>query len=62
MAGIAGFEPANVGVKDRCLTAWRYPIINEMCKIRTCVSRGVAFDVYDHPATASVLLLDQHLM
>ena len=25
MAGIAGFEPANDGVKVRCLTAWRYP-------------------------------------
>lgn len=25
MAGIAGFEPANTGVKVRCLTAWRYP-------------------------------------
>ena len=27
MAGVAGFEPASVGVKDRCLTAWRYPIM-----------------------------------
>jgi hypothetical protein len=33
VAGIAGFEPASesvtslVGVKDRCLTAWRYPCI-----------------------------------
>ena len=25
MAGTAGFEPANVGVKGRCLTAWRRP-------------------------------------
>ena len=25
MAGIAGFEPTNVAVKVRCLTAWRYP-------------------------------------
>lgn len=25
MAGVAGFEPANNGVKVRCLSAWRYP-------------------------------------
>ena len=27
VAGTAGFEPANVGVKGRCLTAWRRPHI-----------------------------------
>ncbi len=21
-----GFEPGNAGIKNRCLTAWRYPI------------------------------------
>ena len=26
MAGVAGFEPTNDGVKVRCLTAWLYPI------------------------------------
>ena len=25
MAGAAGFEPANVDSKNRCLTAWRRP-------------------------------------
>ncbi len=25
MAGAAGFEPANAGIKSRCLTAWRRP-------------------------------------
>src|SRR5689334_2429867 len=25
MAGAAGFEPANAGTKNRCLTAWRRP-------------------------------------
>ena len=25
MAGIAGFEPANDGVKVHCLTTWLYP-------------------------------------
>ena len=29
LAGVAGFEPANNGVKDRCLTAWRYPFIQK---------------------------------
>ena len=27
MAGVAGFEPANAGVKVPCLTAWRHPKI-----------------------------------
>tara|TARA_B100001250_G_scaffold378206_1_gene367868 strand:+ start:224 stop:400 length:177 start_codon:yes stop_codon:yes gene_type:complete len=25
LAGAAGFEPANAGIKSRCLTAWRRP-------------------------------------
>ena len=31
MAGMAGFEPANDGVKVHCLTAWRHP--NEKIKV-----------------------------
>ena len=27
MAGVAGLEPTNDGVKVRCLTTWLYPII-----------------------------------
>ena len=27
MAGVAGFEPANAGVRVPCLTAWRHPIM-----------------------------------
>lgn len=26
VAGVAGFEPTNVGTKSRCLTTWRHPI------------------------------------
>lgn len=25
MAGVAGFEPTDDGIKNRCLTAWRHP-------------------------------------
>lgn len=25
MAGVPGFEPGNVGIRIRCLTAWLYP-------------------------------------
>lgn len=25
VAGMAGFEPANIGVKVLCLTSWRHP-------------------------------------
>ncbi len=28
MAGAAGIEPANAGIKSRCLTAWRRPILS----------------------------------
>ena len=28
LAGVAGFEPADVGVRIQCLTAWRHPKIN----------------------------------
>ena len=27
MAGVAGFEPTNAGVKVPCRTAWRHPIM-----------------------------------
>ena len=27
MAGVAGLEPTDDGVKVRCLTAWLYPIV-----------------------------------
>src|SRR5918993_550902 len=29
LAGAAGFEPANAGTKNRCLTTWRRPIEGE---------------------------------
>ena len=35
MAGIAGFEPTNNGVKVHCLTAWRYPNFGVNDGIRT---------------------------
>ncbi|VXA85695.1 Putative RNA (fragment) [Acinetobacter sp. 8I-beige] len=25
MAGVAGFEPTDADIKNRCLTTWRYP-------------------------------------
>ena len=31
MAGIAGFEPTNTGVKVPCLTAWQYPNMCSCC-------------------------------
>ena len=30
MAGVAGLEPTNHGVKVRCLTTWLYPIIKSV--------------------------------
>ena len=36
VAGVAGFEPTNVGTKSRCLTTWRHPkyISCPICKIK----------------------------
>ena len=25
LVGVAGFEPTNDGIKNRCLTTWRHP-------------------------------------
>ena len=39
LAGVAGFEPTNAGIKIPCLTAWRHPN-DKVCgagdKFRTC--------------------------
>ena len=32
MAGVAGFEPTNAGIKIPCLTAWRYPNVLYLSK------------------------------
>ncbi len=31
MAGVAGFEPTNAGIKTQCLATWRHPIDNSKC-------------------------------
>ncbi len=38
LAGVAGFEPTNAGIKIPCLTAWRHPNIKNGAgdKFRTC--------------------------
>ena len=28
LAGVAGFEPTNAGIKIQCLTAWRHPYVS----------------------------------
>ena len=38
LAGIAGFEPANVGVKGRCLTAWRYSYVEFQTRIELALA------------------------
>jgi hypothetical protein len=34
MAGAAGIEPANGGIKSRCLTAWRRPSMPVIWPVR----------------------------
>ena len=35
MAGVAGFEPTNDGIKNRCLTTWRHP--NHLMDKKYCI-------------------------
>src|ERR1700754_860954 len=42
LAGAAGFEPANAGTKNRCLTTWRRP--------NTCREPGVGTGLIEPPA------------
>ena len=35
VAGAAGIEPANAGIKIRCLTAWRRPILEHLHAMAT---------------------------
>ena len=41
MAGMAGFEPTNVAVKVRCLTAWLHPYKNNALAKTTNAQFGV---------------------
>lgn len=57
MARVAGFEPANDGVRIRCLTAWRYPnsftIISQLpqnVKWFTSVAKQFVYRKCDHCA------------
>ena len=38
LVGIAGFEPAREGVKVPCLTAWRYPSVEQEVRRKTLTS------------------------
>jgi hypothetical protein len=52
MAGIAGFEPTNDGIKTRCLTTWRYPN-NMVRKERLELSRREALEPKSSVSTNS---------
>ena len=41
LARVAGFEPANDGVRVHCLTAWRYPNINHSIICKNGVDNGI---------------------
>ena len=49
MAGVAGFEPTNDGIKNRCLTTWRHPkeyedILQEkFYKVKVILKKYLAF-------------------
>ena len=50
LAGMAGFEPTNAGVKVPCLTAWRHP--NRICG-DTCIFYHNFFGLSSIPAKIS---------
>ena len=41
MAGAAGIEPANGGIKSRCLTAWRRPSKPVIWPVRAAYIAGI---------------------
>ncbi len=53
MAGVAGFEPANAGIKTPCLTAWRHPTLP-----RLGVGRGTATRAYKPETPGKFLILE----
>ena len=46
MAGVAGFEPTSDGVKVRCLTAWLYPINDNLLSNLQGFVRFIESDPY----------------
>ena len=60
MAGIAGFEPANDGVKVRCLTAWLHPNGKEYTRLFLSLSsnlNGVDDGIRTHDPQSHNLVL-----
>ena len=55
MAGVAGLEPTNDGIKTRCLTAWLYPnnILQMVRKERLELSRREALEPKSSVSTNS---------
>ena len=47
MAGVAGFEPTNAGVKVPCLTAWRHPNI-AFTRLPVTTNSGVSGGIRTH--------------
>ena len=45
MAGTAGFEPANAGTKNRCLTTWRRPISSKYNSFFKANSLNCLYDI-----------------
>ena len=55
MAGVAGLEPTNDGIKTRCLTTWLYPnnILQMVRKERLELSRREALEPKSSVSTNS---------
>ena len=54
MAGAEGFEPPNVGTKNRCLTTWPRPSVVACKKARTGVIVSVLAQKLNYDSGASV--------
>src|SRR5690606_35780669 len=54
MAGVAGFEPANDGIKTRCLTTWLHP------NRANCAGRLMKNPVVDHQPHLGVAMRGDH--
>ncbi len=65
LAGVAGFEPTNAGIKIPCLTAWRHPIAQKKYgagdKFRTCYLQSHNLALYRLSYARHILVRPERL-
>lgn len=60
LAGVAGFEPANVGIRIQCLTTWRHPIKCDIAIRYGVIEEDRTLDLQSHNLAFYQLNYDHH--